>query len=72
MLELREIMRSEGSPGLIFKLDQESMLGYLDALKDVTSGYMVFEDTSLVRRVIRPLESACTPMSFLEDYYGSR
>lgn len=71
-LELREIMRSEGSPGLIFKLDQESMLGYLDALKDVTSGYMVFEDTSLVRRVIRPRESACNPMSFLEDYYGSR
>jgi hypothetical protein len=71
-LELREIMRSEGSPGLIFKLDQESMLGYLDALKDVTSGYMIFEDTSLVRRVIRLRESACNPMSFLEDYYGSR
>jgi len=72
VLELREIMRSEGSPGSIFKLDQESTLGYLDALKGVTSGYMVFEDTSLVRRVIRPLESACNPMSFLEDYYGSR
>lgn len=71
-LELREIMRSEGSPGSVFKLDQESMLGYLDALKDVTSGYMVFEDTALVRRVIRPRESACNPMSFLEDYYGRR
>jgi len=71
-LELREIMRSEGSPGLIFKLDQESTLGYLDALKDVTSGYMIFEDTSLVRRVIRLRESACNQMSFLEDYYGSR
>ena len=71
-LELGEIMRSEGSPGLIFKLDQESMLGYLDALKDVTSGYMIFEDTSLVRRVIRPREVECNPISFLEDYYGSR
>lgn len=71
-LELREIIRSEGSPGLIFKLDQESMLAYLDALQDVTSGYMIFEDTSLVRRVIRPRESDCNPMSFLEDYYGSR
>ena len=71
-LELREIIRSEGSPGLIFKLDQESMLGYLDALKDVTSGYMIFEDTSLVRRVIRPREVKCNPISFLEDYYGNR
>ena len=71
-LELREIMTSEGSPGLIFKLDRESVFGYLDALKDVTSGYMVFEDTPLVRRVIRPRESECSPMSLLEDYYGSR
>lgn len=71
-LELREIMRSEGSPGLIFKLDQESMLGYLDALKGVTSGYMIFEDTSLVRRVIRPREAECNPISFLENYYDSR
>ena len=71
-LELREIMRSEGSPGLIFKLDQESMLGYLDALKNVTSGYIIFEDTPLVRRVIRPTEAACNPISFLENYYGSR
>ena len=72
VLEFREIMRSEGGPGLIFKLDQESVLGYLDVLKDVTCGYMLFEDTSLVRRVIRPRESECNPMSFLEGYYGSR
>jgi len=44
----------------------------LDALKDVTSGYMIFEDTPLVRRVIRPTEAACNPISFLENYYGSR
>lgn len=72
ILELRDIMRSEGSPGLVFKLDQESILGYLDALNDVTSGYMIFEDTSLVRRVIKPRESRRDPMLLLEDYYGSR
>ena len=71
-LELREMTRSEGSPGLVFKLDQESILVYLDALKEVTSGYMIFEDTPLVRRVVRSRESACNPMSFLEDYYGDR
>src|SRR4030042_4302869 len=36
-LELREILRSQGSPGLIFKLDQETALNYLDRLKEVTS-----------------------------------
>jgi len=71
-LELREIARSEGSPGLIFRLDQESLLCYLDVLKDVTSGYMTFEDTSLVRRVIRTKETPYDPLLFLEDYYGNR
>jgi len=72
VLEFREIARSEGSPGLIFRLDQESLLGYLDLMKDVTSGYMFFEDTALVRRVIRTVEKPCDPLLFLEDYYGNR
>ena len=71
-LEFREISRAEGSPGLIFKLDQESLLGYLDALKDVTSGYMIFEDTPLVRRVVRTEEQSIDPLLFLGDYYGNR
>ena len=71
-LELREIMTSEGSPGLVFKLDQESVLSYLDELRDVTSGHMLFEDTPLVRRVIRLQESPRDPISFLEGYYGGK
>lgn len=72
ILEFREIARAEGSPGLIFKLDQESLLGYLDCMKSVTSGYMFFEDTSLVRRMIRTEEKPYDPTLFLEEYYGNK
>ncbi|MBI2830764.1 MAG: DUF4007 family protein [Chloroflexi bacterium] len=70
-LDFREIMAREGSPSLAFKLDQDSVLSYLDKLADVTAGRMIFEDTALVRRVVR--EGAKTdPMPFLEKYYGQK
>lgn len=71
-LELREIIRAEGSPGLVFKLDQESVLGYLDRLDEATSGLLVFEDTPLVRRVVRRCESSIEPTCFLEAYYAEK
>lgn len=70
-LEVREIIRSEGSPGSVFKLDQETVLEYLDRLEEVTRGDMTFEDTALVRRVVRLTETPINTMSLLEHYYGS-
>lgn len=71
-LELREIMRAEGSPALVFRLDEESVLYYLDNLRDVSAGRMIFEDTALVRRVINLDESPTNSILFLEAYYDSR
>lgn len=70
-LQLRDILRAEGSPGLVFRLDQESVLGYLDQLEEVTSGRMVFEDTPLVRRVVRKGDLPGDATFILEDYYGA-
>lgn len=71
-LELREIMRSEGSPALVFRLDEESVLCYMDNLRKVSAGRIIFEDTALVRRVIKLDESPMNSMAYLEAYYGSR
>lgn len=71
-LELREILRSQGSPGLIFKLDQETALSYLDRLKEVTSGLMLFEDTPLVRRIAKLDGLPNDPTFLLEKYYGGK
>ena len=48
----RDIAQGEGSPGMIFKLDEDSTLSYLDALADLTDGALRFEDTPLVRQVV--------------------
>jgi len=69
-LEFREILRSQGSPGLVFKLDQETSLSYLDRLKEVTSGLLIFEDTPLVRRIVKLDSLLNDPMFLLEKYYG--
>lgn len=49
----REIVHGEGSPGVVFKLDEEAVFSYLDALADITQGALRFEDTPLVRQVVR-------------------
>lgn len=69
-LEVREVIRSEGGPGLVFKLDQESVLDYLDRLEEVTCGETTFEDTALVRRIVRLTELPTNTISLLERYYG--
>jgi len=71
-IDLREIMRSEGSPALIFKLDEESVLDYLDNLKDTTAGGLIFEDTALVRRVVKTKEGSMDSMALLEMYYSGK
>jgi hypothetical protein len=37
---------------MIFKLDEDSVLEYLDNLADLTNGALRFEDTPLVRQVV--------------------
>ena len=70
-LEMRQITGNEGSPSFIFKLDEESILDYLDQLKNVTGRAMMFEDTVQVRRVVKLSEGLLDSMSFLENHYAA-
>lgn len=72
VLELRDILRAQGSPGLVFKLDQETVLNYLDSLNDLTSGLIFFEDTPLVRRVVKLKDLPDDPIFLLRDYYSDK
>ncbi len=51
-VSVRDITHAEGSPGVVFKLDDDSVLEYLDALADLTDGALRFEDTPIVRQVV--------------------
>ena len=70
-LDLRELLGAEGSPALVFRLDEDSVLSHLDGLADATGGAVRFEDSALVRRLVKRGETPLDSMSFLEAYYGS-
>ena len=69
MLELRQIVGTEGSPAQVFKLDEDSVLCYLDGMRDLSNGAIVFEDTAQVRRVVKRDESPLDPIALLEANY---
>ena len=71
-LPIWEICHAQGSPGQVFKLDENSVLDYLDALEDATSGQLRFEDTAQTRQVVLQ-ENATVPLAeFLHRYYAAQ
>ena len=68
-LSLREIVHGEGSPGRVFRLDDDAVLSYLDTLEDLTDGALAFRDTVLVRQVVRRRRVAASEI--LSRYYAS-
>ena len=67
-LSLREIVHGEASPGRVFRLDEDAALAYLDDLEELTEGRLRFQDTAMVRQVVR--RGAITGREVLDDYYG--
>ncbi len=67
-LSLREITYGVGSPGRIFKLDDDAVLGYLDEVSATTGGRLSFSDTVLLRQVVR--HSAIAKKDVLDAYYS--
>ena len=67
-ISAREVAGEAGSPGVVFKLDEDSTLAYLDKLADVTGGALRFEDTPMVRQVVRT-KSEWRGEDLLASYY---
>lgn len=68
-LPVWEICYAEGSPGLVFKLDENSVLEFLDGLAEATNGQFRFEDTAQNRQVVLEDGTNFESMDFLKNYY---
>ena len=68
-LSVQDLTYGEGSPGLVFKLDEDSVLAYLDHIAQATADRYRFEDTPLVRQVVRADLAVMTPLDLLRGYY---
>jgi Protein of unknown function (DUF4007) len=67
----RDIAHAEGSPGMVFKLDEDSTLAYLDQLEILTAGALRFEDTPLVRQVVQTTAAPLSPAALLRLHYAA-
>lgn len=57
-----------GSPGQVFKLDENSLVEYLEALEEISDGALELDDTAGLKQLYRRRE--LEPVSLLHRYYG--
>lgn len=69
-LPVWEICHAEGSPGQVFKLDENSTFDYLDGLEEATGGDLRFEDTAQTRQIVLREGAVLRPLTFLDRYYA--
>lgn len=67
-LSFNEIAFSPGSPGSVFKMDEESVIERLEKLPALTKGRLLFSDTAGLKQVFR--KAAVTEQDWLDSYYN--
>lgn len=69
-LAFESIAYGDGSPGRVFKLDEDSVAERLFGLNELTKGQMAWSDTAGLRQVLRhPFEAESMKLSLLEAAY---
>ncbi|WP_288010522.1 DUF4007 family protein [Kyrpidia sp.] len=67
-LSLSECLYGQGSPGQVFKLDENSLIEYLEALQEYTEGAALLDETAGLKQLYCRRKVA--PLSFLDAYYA--
>jgi hypothetical protein len=67
-LSVEAIAYEPGSPGRVFKLDENSVIERLTRIEGATHGHIVWSDTAGVRQVLR-LKPIARPLSLLASAY---
>ncbi len=67
-ISLEKLAHEPGSPGRVFKLDQESLVVRLDQLRDVSNGAFSYRESAGIKQVFRHRE--CSSIEWLTKYYA--
>lgn len=68
---VQECLYGAGSPGQAFKLDENSLIEYVEQMEDETGGDVVLDETAGLKQIYR--KRSFDPMKVLENYYrGSK
>lgn len=68
-MAFEKIAYDPGSPGKIFKLDENSLAGRLDRIKAVSGGMFSYDETGGLKQVYVHPEREIDPFALLEFYY---
>lgn len=66
-MSIQESLYAEGSPGQVFKLDENSLIEYVEELEDHFAGSIVLDETAGLKQIFR--KRAFDPITALDDYY---
>jgi hypothetical protein len=71
-MSIQECLYGETSPGQAFKLDENSLIEYVEELEDALSGSIVLDETAGLKQIYR--KKPFDPIEVLNEYYcgGSR
>ena len=67
-MSVQECLYGPGSPGQAFKLDENSLIEYLEELEKDTKDGIVLDETAGLKQIYR--KRALDPVELLEDYYA--
>lgn len=66
-LNVQKCLYGEGSPGQAFKLDENSLIEYVEELEDRTGRAMMLDETAGLKQIYR--RRSIDKMQILDDYY---
>jgi hypothetical protein len=67
VISFEDIAYGLGSPGLVFKINEDSLAYRLDSLERSTKGELRYDETSMLRQVYR--EANVKPGKYIDKYY---
>ena len=69
-MSIQDCLYGPGSPGQTFKLDENSVIEYVEALEEMTKGSLGLDDTAGLKQIYR--RGKIKPQKLLKQYYGKR
>lgn len=71
-VDIQEVCFAEGSPGRVFRLDEESVLDYVNQIAAVTADSLILEKTPLVNRLVaKKVVTQSLGFDILDAYYSN-
>jgi hypothetical protein len=68
-INIQDCLYGMGSPGQVFKLDENSLIEYTEAIQTLTSGDIQIDETAGLKQVYR--RKSLESIQWLQDYYSN-